>query len=61
MLGVNNHSEEDVQENISSTLEMYLRDEDEAVEVQLHINSVDRLLVQDNQPRGTSQEYLLCG
>ena len=38
-----------------------LRDEDEAVEVQLHIDSVDRLLVQHDQPGGPCQEDLLCG
>ena len=38
-----------------------LRDEDEAVEVQLHIDSVDRLLVQDDQPGGPGEEDLLCG
>ena len=39
---------------------MCLRHEDEAVEVQLHVYPVDRLLVQDDQPWRACQEYLLC-
>ena len=60
MFGVNNYSEEDVQVYICSMLEICLRDEDEAEEVQLHVYPVDRLLVQDDQPWWASQEYLLC-
>ena len=56
------HGEKDAQAHIGATLERCLRDEDEAVEVQLHVHPVDRLLVQDDQPGGTRQEDLLgCG
>ena len=61
MFGVDDDGEEDVEVDIGPTLGTCLRDEDEAVEEQLHICPVDRLLVQDDQPRGTSQEDLLCG
>ena len=61
LLGEDHHGEEDVEVHVGSALEKCLRDENEAVEVQLHINLVDRLLVQHDQPGGTRQEDLLRG
>ena len=56
---VDYHGKEDVEVHIGTTLNPSLHDEDEAVEVQLHIDAVDRLLVEDDQLRGTSEEDLL--